>query len=169
MNPYLLVRLIRLSFAIIIIGILFKIMHWPYSQALLTLGVGIIVILYPVRFYFKKEKKLIDYIKLLLLIIFPLVWYLRLFHLPFPYFFSPISAILFISWIVLELYQIYKGENTKNSFSVFPFDIQTLIIGIILLGAFFNLWHYPQANYVLIVGVLFLFAYFIIDTFKQKK
>ena len=167
MNPIIVVRLIRLSFPIIIIGILFKIMHWSYSQALMTIGLGLIVLLYPIRYYFKKNKGLIDHVKLVLGICLPINYYISVFHLP-SFFLLPILSFgAFIFWLILELYGMYLNNNNK-SLKVFPFGILSVNIFFVLLGIFFKLWHYPNANLILILGFILLFAYFIIDTLKSK-
>ena len=168
MNPIIVVRLIRLSLSIVIIGILFKIMHWSYSQALMTIGLGLIVLLYPIRYYFKKNKRLIDHVKLVLGICLPIHYYVNVFHLPSFFLLTILSFGAFIFWLILELYEMYQN-NTNKSLKVFPFGILSINIFFVLFGIFFKLWHYPNANLILILGFVLLFAYFIVDTFKLKK
>lgn len=168
MNSTVIVRLIRLSFPIIIIGILFKIRHWPYSQELMTIGLGLIVLLYPIRYYLKTTKRLIDYIKLILGICLPINYYLSVFHLP-SFFLLPILSFgTFIFWLILELYDIYQNNDNK-SLKVFPFEILSINIFFVSVGVLFKLWHYPNANLILILGFVLLFTYFVIDTIKLKK
>ncbi|NHN24312.1 hypothetical protein FIA58_001380 [Flavobacterium jejuense] len=137
MKSIFIVRLIRLSFPIIIIGILFKIMHWPYSRILMTIGFGLIVLLYPIRYYFKKNKRLIDHVKLVLVICLPIHYYVNVFHSPSFFLLPIISFGAFIFWLILELYDIYLNNNNK-SLKVFPFGILSVIIIFILVDAFSN-------------------------------
>lgn len=168
MNSIFIVRLIRLSFPIIIIGVLFKIMHWSYSQALMTIGLGMIVLLYPIRFYFKKNKRLIDYVKLAVAICLPINYYLTVFHLPSFFLLPIVSLCIFIFWLILEVVDKYSRTPTKD-FKVIPFGIASTLMLLVLAGAFFKLWHYPYGNLILIIGFSFLAIYFLIDTFKIKE
>lgn len=169
MNSNLIVRLLRLSIPFIILGALFKLMHWPFSGTLITIGFGMIVILYPIRFYLKPQKRLIDYVKLILLISYPINAYLRLFHLPTPYLLPIISFGAFILWIALELFDLYSNRKQIDSLKIFPFGILSVINLFLFMGAFYKLMHYPYANAILITGFVFLTTYFLIDTFKPKS
>lgn len=169
MKPIIIVQLIRLSFPIIIISILFKIMHWPYGEIVLTTGLGIIVLLYPVRFYLKKEKRLIDYVKLLVAFFLPLNIYLKLLHLPSHYILPIISSTSFLLYLLLELYDNYLNRKSSKELTVFPFGILSSIIAILLLGVFYRISNIENATPILITGFVLLFLYFIVDTFKINK
>ena len=169
MKPIIIVQLIRLSFPILIISILFKIMHWPYNELLLTTGLGIIVLLYPVRFYLKKEKRLIDYVKLLVAFFMPLNIYLKLLHLPSHYILPIISSASFLLYLLLELYDNYLNRKSSKELTVFPFGVLSVIIAIVLLGVFYRISHFENATPILITGFVLLFLYFIVATFKLNK
>jgi len=51
--------------SVIIIGILFKIMHWPGSNIMLTLGFSSMIVNYGIRYAKKTTKSRLDYLKLL--------------------------------------------------------------------------------------------------------
>lgn len=169
MNSILIVRLLRLSFPIFIIGVLFKLMHWPGSQLLITVCVAMVLLLYPIRFYLKKEKRFIDYIKLLLLLTFPADYYLRVFHLPSNYLLTIISFSLFVIWIILELFDTYNNTDRKKEFKVFPFGILSIIIFTLIVAVFYKIIHLEEADSFLIFGFSLLAIYFLIDTFKPKS
>lgn len=166
MNTNFIVRLIRLSFPIIIIGVLFKIMHWSYSQALMTIGLGMIVLLYPIRYYLKKDKRLINHVKLAVAICLPLNYYLTVFHLPSFFLLPIISFCAFNFWLILEVVDKYKGNPSKE-FRVFPFEIVSILIVLVLAGAFLKLWHFPYGNLILIITFSLLAIYFLMDIFKN--
>lgn len=169
MNSKLIVRLLRLSIPFIILGVLFKLMHWPFASGLITIGFGMIIILYPIRFYLKNEKRLIDYVKLVFLISYIVNAYLRLFHLPNHYLLSIFSFGTFILWITLELFDLYTNRKETDTFKLFPFGILSVIILFIFMGTFYKLFHYPYGNAILLTGFIFLTIYFLIDTFKPKS
>lgn len=62
-------RIISFGIGILIIGVLFKIMHWPGYPLILLIAVLLIVTTYSVRFLKKKEKKRLDILKFLWVII----------------------------------------------------------------------------------------------------
>jgi hypothetical protein len=144
-------------------------MHWPFANVIMIMGLGGIVFFYPFRFFFKEEKRIIDYVKLILLISFPINAYLRLLYLPTPYLLPLISFGAFILWIALELFDLYNNRKQTGSIKIFPFGILSVIVLFLFMGAFYNLMHFPYANAILITGFVFLTTYFLIDTFKQKK
>lgn len=58
------IRIISFLIAIIIIGAMFKIMHWPGSAIMLSIGLIGIPIVYSFRFIKKTVKQLLDILKL---------------------------------------------------------------------------------------------------------
>lgn len=75
-------NIIMFLFAIIIVGILFKIMHWPGLLVLLGLGYVGVIVTYGIRFILKKNKFRQDYLRLLLVISIFIYSYLTIIHLP---------------------------------------------------------------------------------------
>lgn len=57
-------RIIRAAISIIIIGVLFKIMHWEYSSVIFAVGYLAIIGIYSKSFYEKSPKIRLDYLKL---------------------------------------------------------------------------------------------------------
>jgi hypothetical protein len=170
MKSSIIVRLLRLSIPIFLIGVLFKLMHWPFADKFMLISVLIVVLLYPIRFYLKKEKRAIDYAKLILLISFPINYYFQVFHLPIPSFLPYVSLISFIAWILLEFYDNYTSHISKDaSFRIFPFGIPSVIILTLLIGVLYKVIGLPNARTILIFGFVALCICFIIDTFKPKK
>ncbi len=112
-----------------------------------------VLILYPIRFAWKRPKRLKDWVKLIYISEWVLSGYLKLIH----YYEIPYSGILgsiaFLSWIVLEAidyfyYQYWEYPKPKA--------LWVLITGIILLhaGLFMKLQHYSGTLYVLTLGCL---------------
>jgi len=44
-------------------------MHWPNAYQLMTIGISGILIVYPIRFYFKQDKETMDYIKVVMIVL----------------------------------------------------------------------------------------------------
>ena len=72
-----------LSVGILFIGILFKVHHYPYANLIVVFGFSSIAILYLLRFLYKKPKKLIDFLKLLLVLFWTINGILSLLHFPY--------------------------------------------------------------------------------------
>lgn len=60
-SPY--AQIIPLLISVLLIGSLFKILHWPYANVLLMAGYFGFAILYTVRFILKPTHKLLDAVK----------------------------------------------------------------------------------------------------------
>lgn len=61
-------RILQMSFAIIIIGVLFKLQHWSRGDIIILIGVAALVVTYSFRFASKKAKKVTDVLKFLLVV-----------------------------------------------------------------------------------------------------
>lgn len=54
-----------LSICIMLMGMLFKINHWPWANVMMILGAGAMMIVYRIRYAKKKKKVVMDMIKLI--------------------------------------------------------------------------------------------------------
>lgn len=57
-------RILKAAIAIVIIGVLFRIMHWEYNRLIITIGFVAIILTYSLSFFNKPIKKRLDYTKL---------------------------------------------------------------------------------------------------------
>ncbi|MFA7445178.1 MAG: hypothetical protein WCY89_04475 [Flavobacteriaceae bacterium] len=73
-------RILKAIIAIIIIGALFKIMHWNYGDLILTIGFVGVIITYFFSFLKKPIKKRLDYLKLAWVIVTYIGGILRFLH-----------------------------------------------------------------------------------------
>lgn len=107
---------LRLSIALALLGILFKIMHWPFPGVILFVGVTGIVIFYSIQFSQKQSKTLLDYSKLALLISFLIYYLLQVLHLPYSYFFRIATQISLAVFIIFYLRHVLflKGSEDEN-------------------------------------------------------
>ena len=169
MNDKLIIKALRISISLIILASLFKLMHWPFANVIIISGLGGIVFFYPFRFFFKEEKRTIDYVKLVFLISFPINAYLMLFHLPTPSLLPIISFGAFVLWIALELNDFYNNKEQSGTIKTFPFGILSIIVLFLFMGAFYKLMHFPYANVIVITGFTFLTLYFLIIYLKKRS
>lgn len=170
MKAALIVKILRTFISLLLVAVLFKIMHWPFAKMLMTIGLGGIVVFYPIRFLLKEEKRFIDYTKLVLVVVFSINTYLKLFHHPTPSIIFMVTILSFYLWMILEFIDLYNNHKSKNDFlRVFPFGIKSLLFIIILIGVLYKFFEFPSATPVLITGFVLLALYLLIDKFKPKK
>lgn len=104
-------RFTGLSIAMIIIGTMFKLMHWPGAAVLFGLAIILIVVLYTIHFSSKHPKQFLDWGKLLILILVLSGRSFRFFHWKNAYELQYISSFIFLSFI---LYYIIISLRTGN-------------------------------------------------------
>ena len=101
-------RFIGIGVSAIIIGAMFKIMHWPYASLILGFGYGWIAILYLIHQIINKNRRWIDWLKLLCLTMLLASKYFQTMHWPYNDEIYIISILLLIV-IVIE----YIKRNSK--------------------------------------------------------
>lgn len=130
-------------------------MHWPYLFPFLLAGFGFIGVGYLLRFYLKKEKSALDYIKLGLIELWVLQgifgymdWrgYRFLFY----------SAIVFlVAWLIMGGPGSYfDSQNLDKGSFLYKWSIPILGILIVLLGvgAMFKIMHWPLGDTLSNIG-----------------
>jgi len=131
---------LRLSIAIAILGILFKVMHWPYGWAVHITGILGIAIFYTLRVVQKPPRTFLDYSRLALLIFFLLHYAFRVYHLPYGFIFLYIRDVLFIRK------DFEEDEHGKNVISSRKTAIAYLLYSIaafgIVTGVLFKILHW---------------------------
>ena len=163
---------LRLAIIIIIFGALSKTMHWPFSIQLMSVGSCAILILYVIRFIYKKEKVRLDYIKLGLVVLWVFSYSNQALHLfNLPLFFEIVLFILFVWWLVEEglfFFSKRKLKENKGIKSVYYVLIIITIIGLIF-GTLFKIQHWPYGALLFIFGMLSLCLTLIVDYFVVEK
>ena len=162
---------LRIAIIILIFGALFKIIHCPYANILMVIGGLSIGLLYSVRFFFKKGKSKLDYIKLTMIVLWVFSYLIKSFYFNFySYIIDILLIVLFIYWFIVE--GIYYFKNRKFKKNKFLKMIYYLLIGltifILFFGITFKIQHWPYGALLFTIGILqlniiLIFDYFIID------
>lgn len=155
--------------SITIIAVLFRLMHWPNSMYLFLIGLGGIFILYPIRFYLKKDKVVLDYIKLIFVELFCFTRFIKIHHLLKIDTLEIITDIIGIIWILFEIFNFINNIKPEYKPILPKFNFNYIFALIILLGAIFKLMHWPYANILLVIGLILLALFLIYDALKQKS
>ena len=171
MNSKILTFPLRIAIIVLIFGALFKIMHWPFAHNLMLLGGISIGILYTIRFVYKKEKTILDYAKLAMILIWVFNYLANAFQLFYvPYIYEILLLILFIYWFYVEGILYFKNRSyRKNRFlKAVYYILMGLTIFTLVFGILFKIQHWPYGALLFTIGVLLLsllliFDYFIVD------
>lgn len=99
---------------LVVAGLAFMMQHWPSSGILMLSGAAAISLFYTIYFFTKKEKKLLDIMKLAWLLTRMGGAVLVLFHLPFGRLAINISDIFLLITIFLYLYQSQEKETAHD-------------------------------------------------------
>lgn len=163
---------LRIALSCFIIGPLFKFMHWPYGNDIVLITSVLIAILYTIRFALKKDKVVLDYVKLVLIVLWAFNYINTTLHLiNVNYIFNYILLILLGYWFINEG-TTYFSKNRKLK------DIKDLKIGYyvawsitiipLTIGILFKIMHWPYGALLTTIGVLFLSIMILVDYFVTE-
>ncbi len=159
---------IRLALIVLIIGALFKIMHWPNSKELMLIGALSVAVLYTIRFLNKAHKKTLDYIKLSLILLWLHNYFVQSFHLyKIPFLLEICFIILLIWWFAEEgfFYFLNRKFKKRGLLKITYYLLIGLTFFMLLFGILFKIQHWPYGSLVLLFGTLFLCLTLILDYF----
>ncbi|MFT5822984.1 MAG: hypothetical protein ACI8ZM_004241 [Crocinitomix sp.] len=165
-----------IAIAVLIVGILFKIMHWPYANWLLNIGACAVSFFYFLRFLAKPEKVKLDYAKLAVVISFFIRFIVYIFHFPGRVVTSAIFLIslgVFVSLSIgLPFFQNKTNEDgstqTQSNADITKNVIVIIGIFAVVIGSISKIMHWPGANISLVIGLIIIAAWAILDLLLSK-
>jgi len=107
-------QLILFFFGIAIIGNLFKLQHWPYSNVILVLGLLGIPIIYAIRFIKKQNKNALDLLKFIWVTVLFIGELFRIQHLPYSPGLRIIENMLLVIIFLYFSYQCIQVNETAK-------------------------------------------------------
>ncbi|MFN8254239.1 MAG: hypothetical protein U0W24_01035 [Bacteroidales bacterium] len=154
-----------ISLAVMAFGVLFKIMHWPYSGILLVFGFIILALLFlPALLYVmyrdvNQKKHLVVYIAANLGgIVFLAGVLFKIMHWPYAQFlFFP--GLAMITYLLIPLIIYAQILNKKTNQTVLLTGLISLMV--VLTGLLFKINHWPFSGHLLIIGSVFLVLVFL--------
>ncbi len=166
---------LRISIAILLMGMLAKIMEWPNASNIMLFGFFSIGILYVFRFLKKPTRQFIDYTKLVLVVFWATNGIFRVLEFSYALFFQIISAIAFVTWFVMEgtAYFLDEDRRAKNSISQILWNC-VLVLGTlgVISGSLLKLLNWDYAIHLFSFSITMIAAYILKDVFlpeTQKK
>ncbi len=170
-------QLFNYFISMLILGILFKVMHWPGANPMMSvafLGIGIVK---TIKFVYSNPKQNIDYFEFILVVSWCLGGIFIINHWPYKSFFQTITSLSFIIWLILQLSSYYnggKGISDNKSKRLLPsVSGKNVVWGIctvvIVLGAIFKIMHFSGSAFLLIFGMLLAAIIFLIDSIRKDR
>jgi len=167
LNFYKFNRLTKVGIAGLIIGALFKILHWPGANLILLISFIWVSVSHFIHFVQIRPKRTIDYAMLLLVVSFMLYQAISIFHWPHRktalFLFAGAALFFFLSY----LFSSIESNQSKTSLSIAI--AKTLSSISIIIGALFKILHWPGAQIMLITGMLGFALVVIYQTFQTEN
>ncbi len=167
--------LTKISFAtpvfITFLGFFLTIQNWGsgYGGILILSGLTLLAIAYCVRFFNKRDRITLDYLKLFFVLSWCAGRIFKLQHWPFSRELGWISNSIFLLGVILCGYDYFFGKNKAETRTKISGLLQIAFSGLILTGVFFKLTRLPLGTPFLIAGVLCLFVWFVFDWIDEEK
>ncbi|WP_273567009.1 hypothetical protein [Maribacter halichondriae] len=163
---------LRISIAVLLVGMTAKIMQWPFAKEIMLISFVAIGILYTARFWKKSEKQYVDYVKLILVMFWTTNGILRILDFPYTLFFQIVTAITFVIWFVMEgtAYFMDEDRRAKNTLSHILWNC-TLVAGTlgIICGSLLKILYWEYATHLLSLGITMVAAYILKDIFLPSS
>lgn len=163
---------IRAALAVLLTGMLMKVINLPYAAGIIFTSFAAILILYAIRFSKKKNKKSIDFIKMALVLFWTTNGLLKILDFPYTLLFQIGTGLTFIAWFTMEGTAYFMGRNRKSQNSIT--DVMwnfIMIIGVltIISGALMHLLGWEYSIPTLTVGLTTVTAFILKDIFASPK
>ncbi len=163
---------IRAALAALSMGMLMRVLQWPYASGIIFTSFAAILVLYMIRFLRKKEKKSLDYIKMALVLFWTTNGLLRILDVPYTLFFQIGTALTFIAWFTMEgtAYFMDQDRKAKNSMIDIIWNF-VMVIGVltIILGGLMHLLSWDYSIPTLTVGLTIVTSFILKDIFGSPK
>lgn len=146
---------IRIGIAIVIIGILFRLIHLPAWYEIVIVGSSMIFIAYPIQFFKRNDYSPLSMVKLALVESFLLRLVFRLGHLPGGDFFNYAFLVLLVAFLIMGGSQDFIQKEPKENLNFIHRNVHYflfILIVIVVIGSLLKIMHWPGANELLIVG-----------------
>ena len=163
---------IRAAIASLLIGMVMRILHWPFSKGIIFISFAAILILYALRFFKKEEKKSVDLIKMALVLFWTTNGLLTILDFTHTLFFQIGTAFTFIAWFAMEgtSYFMSKEGDAKNSITEIIWNF-VMVIGVLTLicGGLMHLLNWEYSIPTLTLGLTIVTGYILRDIFTAPK
>ena len=163
---------LRVSMTLLLLAMLAQMFDWPHASKMLLLCFSVVGILYAIRFWKKREKKFIAYVKVTLVTFWSINGISSILGFQHAVFFQTIIGITFLIWFIMEgtAYFLDEDRKSKNSLSQILWNI-VMVIGTlaIIMGSLLNMLNWQFSLPLLAFGILTVAIYILKDVFIVTK
>lgn len=163
---------LRVSLVALLIGMVMRILDWPYAAGVLFTSFLALGTLYAIRFSKKDNKKPVAYVKMMLVLFWTTNGLLRIMDFPYTLLFQIGTAITFVTWFAMEGTAYFMDEDRKARNSVIEiFWNFTMVVGVLIIigGGLMHLMEWEYSVTTLTVGLTIVTAYILKDVFSPSK
>ncbi|MFK7814277.1 MAG: hypothetical protein AB8B59_17395 [Maribacter sp.] len=162
---------LRISLAVLLAGIISKMLEWPYATEFLLGGFATLGFLYAIRFVAKTEKRFLDYIKIVLVAFWSLYGVFTVMNFPYTLFFLTMTSIAFVLWFIMEgtAYFLDEDRRAQNSLYHILWNC-ALVLGTlgVIAGSLLKILHWDYSFHILSLGITLIAAYILKDVFVPE-
>ncbi|WP_291868727.1 hypothetical protein [Maribacter sp.] len=163
---------IRITIAALLVGMLSRILNWPYAFEIVLASFFSLGLLYAFRFHKKENKQTVDYVKMMLVLFWTTNGILNLLDFPYTLFFQIITGITFVTWFIMEgtAYFMDEDRRVKNSLTQILWNV-AMVIGTlaIIAGSLLNILDWQFAIPLLSAGIAIIASYILKDLFTVSS
>lgn len=163
---------LRISLVALLLGMVMRMLDWPYAAGVLFTSFLAVGILYAVRFSKKENKQPVAYIKMILVLFWTTNGLLRILDFPHTLFFQIGTALTFVTWFAMEgtAYFMDEDRKAKNSMIEIIWNF-AMVIGVltIISGGLMHLIEWEYSTTTLTIGLTIVTAYILKDVFSPVK
>jgi hypothetical protein len=162
---------LRISVAVVAIGMLLKILHLEGADLVVLAGFAAIVLMYPFRFYKKGHKILLDYIKISFVLSFCANRIFAVLHLSYREITGYVSLISFVLWLCLEGNDYVFGKKGAGAkpINIASSSATIAAILIIVAGIIFKIMHIEYADVLLVIGIIGCSLWILKEVFEKRS
>ncbi len=163
---------LRVSVALLLLGMIARIMEWPYAAQVVIAGFFAIGILYSIRFWNKQPKLFIDYVKLVLIVFWTANGLFRMMNFEYTLVFQIITGAAFVTWFIMEgtAYFMDDDRRAKNTSLQIWWNV-AMVMGTlcIIAGSLMKILQWEYATPLLVLGIAVVAMYIVKDLFSTSK
>lgn len=162
---------IRITIATLLVGMLSRVLNWPYAFEIIFVSFFSLAVLYSFRFYKKENKQTVDYVKIALVLSWTTNGIMKVLDFPYTLFFQIVTGITFVTWFIMEgtAYFMDEDRKGKNSITQILWNI-AMVIGTlaIIAGSLLNVLDWEYAIPLLSLGIMIIMSYILKDIFMTQ-
>lgn len=163
---------LRISLVALLLGMVMRMLDWPYAAGVLFTSFLVVGILYAIRFSKKENKQPVAYIKMILVLFWTTNGLLRILDFPYTLFFQIGTALTFVIWFAMEgtAYFMDEDRKAKNSMIEIIWNF-AMVLGVltIISGGLMHLIEWEYSTTTITIGLTIVTAYILKDVFSPIK